>query len=337
MRAKGIFVTLFVTANLAGAAFALAQGNGNGNGKGNGGGGGGDEEPPAAFEPAIAYFDDGRKYKDIRLANRAGDQACLVLRSNQGQQELRGFSFDAANSQLAYSIDETGIYIASWSDNPCEITGSTEIHPLSAGNFPEFLDFSPSGQFLTWTAYDNPNIGDVRIWIYDASTGISRDLPLSGWVILGLRFSPEFPDSGELFFVGGDSSSPAGTQFSLFAYDVNAPVASGSNPRLVFDATPSGSSLDSFLAVTNPVGSEAPRVAVSQNGEIQQLDLSGQAVPDAEGIPGSEPVYSCDNTELVHNYQESWSRRETRITPANGGAYERWSRDELRWLDWICP
>lgn len=326
MLSKRLAISFVAAIGLAGAA--LAAPGGNGNGKGNGGNDGGGDDPSTTVEPAIAYFVRGRDYKDIRLANRAGDEACLVLRNNA----LRGFAFHGASNQLAYSLDDTGIYIASWTDDPCDIGSATEVRPLVEGNYPEYLDFSPDGQFLAWTEYNAPDIYDIKIWIHDADGG-ARPLPLSGWTILGIRFSPNFSQSGEIFFVGGDNSSPAGTQWSLFAYNINDP---GSYPRTVYDATPLGSSLDGFVGVTNPIGNQSARVAVSIDGEIRQLSLGGQPVQGTLAIPGFEPVYSCDNTEMVHVYRGDRRKRETRITSVDGSTFEQWSRDELRWLDWFC-
>lgn len=353
MRATTKIVAFILTASLAGATVAAPGGNGKGKG-GNDGGGGGDP-PTADFVPRIAYFSEGRKAKDLRLSNRAGDQACLVMQSANGSPTLRGFSFDAANRKLAYSVGESGIYLTSWgAQGPCFVESaanitheSFRIRGFGEGVHPEVMDFSPLGKKLVWTepnqAYTGPG-SEHRILLYDLETKAVSELPLIEWQISGIRFSPDFETSRELFFVGGPLDLSQGAYASLFAVNIDDVVsaATDSDPASDPDTIPDkiydgiNVSFDLFIGVTNPDGQGAAKVTFTDNNtkQIYQVPIGGGSIVT---FAGGEGTYSCDNTEIIHAFESSRSRRETRVTQADGSSSERWSRDELRWLDWLCP
>ncbi|WP_271079289.1 hypothetical protein [Aurantiacibacter sp. MUD61] len=348
---------LAITTTLAiviAASAATAQ-SGNGRGNGGGSGGGGNEEPPSAFVPAIAYFDQGRKYKDIRIANVAGDQACLVLRTGDGQRNLRGFDFDAANNRLAYSIDETGIFVTTWedADGPCNVASAgnvtdpaSRVRVLGAGDYPEVLDWSPDGRFLLWTEPDQEYTGlgsSTHVMIYDTVTEQVSLLPLESWGgtrlawgvdgdwgVGGIRFSPDFATTNEVVFVGASLDGSRGEYNSLFAFD----IAGTSAPRLLYDGA--STTFDLFINVTNPQGAAPSRVVFENvdRGELVQLPLVNG---NTTRWTGGEAEYSCDNARLVHQVAGRRGRASTYITSADGSGSTLFSSDGLRWLDWLCP
>jgi hypothetical protein len=323
---KHLISAVFVMTLAVGAASAAPP-----EGKGGGKGGGGNNPPVEPFVPAIAYLQDGRKTRDLRLANRAGDQACLVLQTNTGSPKLRSFVFDAANKRLAYSLSEEGVYLTNWIDDPCEVGQPIEIRQLEAGDHPEFMDFSPQGGFVAWTEPD-PNIEDAYTIVMHEIGGGNTTLALTGWRVGGLRFSPDFESSGELLFTGSaiDLSLGWGAYNSIFAYSTQTQAI-----RKVLD----GASfyLDPFLTVTNPQAVGPAKVAFTDldTKDLLQVRLSdGQVV---ETFPGYEAAYSCDNTELIHRGRGKGTKLFVYLTKADGSSSEFWSKSELRWFDWFCP
>lgn len=306
-------------------------------GKGGGKGGGKGEDPPAeTFVPAIAYFEESRKSKDLKLANRAGDAACLIVRSNDGEPKLRGFAYHAASNTLAYSKGGSGIYLASWGEDPCAI-GSGALIPDTGS--PEFLDFSPLGGKLIWreTHPDYTGSGTVgtasQIFVYDLSSAQVQELPLDLWAVGGVRFSPEFESTGEIVFRGGPLDGSEGLYDSLFVYDIDAPVSAGSNPRKIVDGA--GDYIDIVLSASSPGGGGEASVAYVQ-GTIHQVRISDgtQAGPS---IAGYEPAYSCDNSEIIYRYPASARRYEVRISSSDGNSTETWTKADLRFFEWFCP
>ncbi|WP_265529620.1 hypothetical protein [Sphingomicrobium marinum] len=327
------------------SAPAAAQ-NGKGNGKGNGGGG---SEPPAAFEPAIGYRYEGRGFTDIRLANRAGDQACTVLRFEDGGPRLRGFGLDAANMRLAYGLGNDAIYLATLTyvgENPCPVAleEDTElIGPTSSNSF-DFIDFSPDGALATWTESDEDYTGlgsSGIIAIYDLETGETTHLTLEQWhneprpewgtngewAVGSIRFSPDFAATNEIIFSGAPLNGYQGAYNSIWAYNINEMAA----PRKIYDGA--GIWIDAIVTVTNPQGMGEHRVAFTDNdtGNMLQVRVS-DGVP-VETFPASEPAYSCDNSELIHN----GGRRKIYITSADGTSSQRWGGSGMRFFDWFCP
>lgn len=315
-------------------------------GKGGGkGGGGGDEEPPAEpFAPAIAYFEDGRKYKDLRLANRAGDQACLVLRTAQGDDELRGFVYHARTKMLAYSRDNQGIYLASWGDDPCTVGDGTLIR---SGPNPEFMDFSPDGSLLTWaegdpdyTGFGSANI----VFIYEVATGVLTQFDLkqwggsrSDWGVNGewsasFRFTPDFATSNEVVVSGGPLDGSKGAYVSLFKYNLDELAA----PTLLLDGA--DIAFDAVVTITNPGGEGSARYAFTNNntGDVLQVRLSDGGVVGS--FKGYEPAFSCDNSEIIHQSSGGKGGKSAiSITSADGSSSTVWSSGNYRFFDWFCP
>lgn len=313
-------------------------------GKGGGRGGGGGDDPPAEpFAPSIAYFEESRKSKDLKLANRAGDQACLVVRSGSGSPKLQAFEYHAATKMLAYSIGNTGIFLASWGSDPCTIGEGTLIRGQVA---PGSMDFSPDGQYLVWREPDENYTGfgtAARIIIYDLSAGTTSEVSLKAWGgvrpewgvngewgLSQVHFSPDFATSNELIFVGGSLDGRFGEYDSLFAYDIDET----SVPRKLLDGASIG--FDFVLSVTNPGGTGQAKVAFTNNnnGQVIQLPINGGAT---SSFAGYEPEYSCDNSELIHRKDASSRKNEIRITSADGSSTETWSKASLRFFDWFCP
>lgn len=345
MRAS-IFLSTAALALAVAVSAAPPEGKGGGNG---GGGGDGGEDPPAeTFVPAIAYFEDGRKNKDLRLANRAGDQSCLVMRTAQGADELRGFVYHAGSKTLAYSRDNLGIYLTTWGNNPCTVSDGTLIR---SGPNPEFMDFSPDGRLLTWSEGD-PNytgFGSANIvFVYyvadvgeiSAGTLVQFDLKQWGgsqpeWGVNGewsasFRFTPDFATSNEVVVSGAPLDGSQGAYVSLFKYDLDETSA----PTLLLDGA--DIAFDAVVTITNPGGDGSARYAFTNNntGDVLQVRLSDGGVVGS--FTGYEPAYSCDNSELIHR-SGSGRKVETRITSADGTSTETWSNGNLRFFDWFCP
>lgn len=319
------------------AAFA-APPEGKGGGKGGGGGDSGGDPPPETFVPAIAYFEEGRKSKDLKLANRSGDVACLVASTPTGSPKLRGFAYDAANKHLAYSVSETAIYVVGWDLDPCDV--GTPIHtiPLSSGNHIETMDFSPNGNLLVWREEDYDYAGPATagiIHIYDLGTRSVRELPLRGWAAGEPRFSPDFARSNEVIFVGGGADGSLGTYASLYAYKIDSGVSPGTNPRKLLDGAPYN--FDHIYSVSNQGGIGDPSVVLGNHltGELLKVSIDTGSV--AAIADGNEPAYSCDNSELIYRYGTGGRRSEVRITSADGSSTEVWSKADLRFFDWFCP
>lgn len=342
MRASKVLSSVAIALTM-GVAVSAAPPEGKGGGKDKGGGDGGGD-PPALFVPAIAYFEEGRKSKDLKVANRAGDQACLVLSSSSGSPKLRGFEFDPSSSLLAYSIDNTGVFLASWGGDPCTIGQGTLIRSQVA---PENLDFSPDGRYLVWRepVDDWTGFGSAaKIFIYDVTAPDSEPTEVSledwggprpewgvngEWSVSNVRFSPDFVATNELIFVGGSLDGRFGEYASLFAYNINENY----EPRKLLDG--SNISFDYVFGVTHPNGAGDAKVAIlnNNNGRILQVPINGGT---ASSFVGGEPEYGCDNAELIHRTQ-SGRKFEIRITSADGSASELWSRADLRFFDWLCP
>lgn len=310
-------------------------------GKGGSKGGGGEDPPPEPFSPAIAYFEQGRQSKDLKLANRNGDQACLVMRSQSGAPTLRGFVYHAASKVLAYSIDNSGIFLATWDTDPC-LVGSGQLIRPSAN--PEFMDFSPDGKYLTWTEPVDGYSGfgsAAEIFIYNLESGTLSGVPLDAWGgtrpewgvdgewgIGPVLFSPDFLSSNELVFRGAPLDGSAGEYDSLFAYNIDGTTA----PRKFFDGA--GGGIDVVMSVSNPQGAGDARVAI-RKGPIRQIAISdGSQGPSFDGY---EPAYSCDNSELIHRTSPSSGKYQIQITSADGTSTETWSKANLRFFDWFCP
>lgn len=338
MRApKSVFLPSLAIVALMTASAVSAQGKKNGNG-----GGGGGDPPDPVFTPAIAYLEVGRKSKDLKLSNRAGDAACLVVSTPLSGARLSGFEFHAAEKVLAYSIGGQGIFLASWDDDPCTITN---VIPIRAGVAPESMDFSPDGRHLVWRETTEGYTGfgtAAQIFTYDRSSGLTSEVSLEDWGgvrpewgvdrewgLFQVHFSPDFENSNELIFVGGALDGSLGVYQSLFAYD----MSEGSPPRKLLDG--SGLSFDYVMSVTNPGGQGEAKVAFTDNdtSNIVQLAINdgGSTV-----FSGYEPEYSCDNSEIIHR-TGSGRRTEVRITSTDGGASETWSKADLRFFDWFCP
>ena len=310
-------------------------------GKGGGKGGGGGDDPPAEpFMPSIAYLEEGRKSIDLKLANRAGDQACLVLRSESGAR-IRGFVYHAASKVLAYSIPNIGIQLATWVDDPCVVGAGTLI---GSGGDTSYMDFSPDGNLLAWTEPDPGYTGfgtSSLVFVYDVGNGTLTQLDLEQWGgdrpewgVYGewstgsVRFSPDFSTTNELLFSGGPLDGSQGAYNSLFAYNIDETEP----PRKYYDGA--GDGIDSVMSVTNPTGTAEARIAITQ-GPVRQIAISdGSEGPTFDGY---EPAYSCDNSELVHRFRTNGGKYEIRITSADGGSTETWSKGKLRFFDWFCP
>lgn len=315
-------------------------------GKGGGKGGGGGEDPPAEpFVPAIAYFDSTSTAKQLRLANRAGDQACMVVETPDGGPKLRGFTYHAASKQLAYSISETGIYVTSWGSDPCKVDAPTQVRALSGGDHPEVMDFSPDGRYVVWTEpiHEYTGFGSpYLIYIYDTQEATVFEVSLlqwggvreewgvdREWSVGGIRFSPDFATSNELIFVGGPLDGSQGAYTSLFRYDI-----SGNSPPLkIYDGA--GMSFDQFISVTNPEGEGSHRVAFTDNETkiLVQVTLAGDEVIRFDA---REPAYSCDNTEIIYQAFLRKNRNSWFIADVDGTNAERWS-SAGSWFDWFCP
>ncbi|MBY6014377.1 hypothetical protein KUV75_05620 [Qipengyuania gaetbuli] len=315
-------------------------------GKGGGNGGGGGEDPPAEpFAPAIAYFDSTKTAKQLRLANRAGDQACMVVETPNGGPTLRGFTYHAASKRLAYSIGETGIYVTSWGSDPCKVDTPTRVRTLSGGDHPEVMDFSPDGRYVIWTEpiHEYTGFGSpYLIYIYDFDQDVFFPVPLDQWGgekvdwgvdgewgTSGIRFSPDFATSNEVIFIGAPLDGSAGLYDSVFAYDISGDTP----PRLIYDGE--NLSIEQFVSVTNPEGQgEAQIVLADRNsGELIQLTLDGTEV---RRFGGSEPAYSCDNSEILYQYSAGKRRNSWFIASVDGTNAELWSTSG-RYFDWFCP
>nr|WP_298895367.1 hypothetical protein [uncultured Altererythrobacter sp.] len=317
------------------ASAAPPEGKGGGKGGGNNGG----EDPPTdPFVPAIAYFEEGRKSKNLKLANRAGDQACMI----SDQQGLRGFEYHASSKVLAYSVSGIGVFLTSWGDDPCTVGNGTLIRNQAA---PENLDFSPYGRYLVWRepVEDYSGFGTAaRIMLYDLSDGSVSEVSLEAWGgvrpewgvngewgVSNIRFSPDFATTNEIIFVGGSLDGRFGEYDSLYTYSIDGANA----PKKLLDGA--SISFDFVFSVTSPAGSGVSKVAFrnNNNGQVVQLPINGGA---ASSFAGYEPDYSCDNSELIHRKDASSRKNEVRITSADGGSTETWSKASLRFFDWFC-
>lgn len=330
------------------SAPAAAQ-NGKGNGRGNGGG---NDGPPAAFEPAVAYQYSGKNYTDIRLANRAGDQACTVLRVDSGEPNLRGFELDAANMRLAYGLGGNAIFLATLTyvgEDPCPVAlaENTElIGPTSSAN-PEDLDFSPGGALLAWVENNEDYTGlgtSTIIVIYDLETREATPVSLEQWyneprpewgtngewATGSIRFSPDFETTNEIIFSGGPLNGSQGAYNSIWAYNINELTA----PRKIYDG--GGISIDSVVTVTNPQGLGDHRVAFTDNntGNTLQVRVSDGFVVDS--FLAYEPAYSCDNSELIHGASGRGRKTNVYITSVDGTSSERWGGSDMRFFNWFC-
>lgn len=342
MRVSKIFSTAAI-ALVLGAAVSAAPPEGKGGGKG--GGNGGDDEPPAeAFLPAIAYFEQSRKSKDLKLTNRAGDVACVVKQSGTSSAVLRGFVYDAANKMLAYSIGSRGIFLTTWDEDPCVVGDGTLIHSQAS---PEFMDFSPDGNYLVWreTVQDYSGFGTAsEIFFYDLSSGTVSNISLDAhggsrpewgvngeWAVSNVQFSPDFDPSNEdspdeLIFRGAPLDGSLGEYESLFSYNIDGQSA----PRKFYDG--GGDYIDIVMSVTNPTGGDEARIAITK-GHVRQIAISNGA--EGPTFDGYEPAYSCDNSEIIH--RSGTGKADIRITAADGSSTETWSKANLRFFDWFCP
>lgn len=328
------------------ASAAPPVGKGGGKDKGGGGDDGSGDPPAETFVPEIAYFEEDRKGKDLKLANRAGDAACVVLQSSSGSPKLRGFEFHAPSKLLAYSIDDTGIFLASWSDDPCFVGGEIQIRAQVA---PESLDFSPDGKFLVWreNVDDWTGLGTAaKIFIFDVTSPNSEPTEVSleawggerpEWGVNGewgissqVRFSPDFATSNELIFAGASLDGRFGEYDSLFAYNIDETTI----PRKLLDGA--NVLFDWVLSVTNPSGQGAAKVAFTNNntGEIIQIPINGGLATTFSAY--GEPEYSCDNFEIIHR-SGSGRKLNIEITGVDGTPIETWSKADLRFFDWFCP
>ncbi|MCT2560230.1 hypothetical protein N0B51_14700 [Tsuneonella sp. YG55] len=317
-----------------------------------GGGKGGSGDPPAAFEPAIGYKFSGRNYTDIRLANRAGDQACTVLRLPDGSPSLRGFVFDGANGRLAYGLEGDVIYLATLTyeaSNPsCPVAlakNTVAITPLTVAD-PETLDFSPRGDHLVWSEPNKAYTGygsAFDIVVFDIGAGEHTRIPLekwgttnpdwgvtNEWVATSTRFSPDFDNSGEIIFSGAPLSGVLGAYNSLFAVNVDGQT----EPRLIVNGA--SMQVDAIVTVTSPGGSGAHKVAFTDNntGKVRQHRISDGGL--VASFSGDEPAYSCDNSELIHSAKGKGGKPSIYITAADGSSSETWSSGGPRFFDWFC-
>lgn len=340
MRLHIIATTMLCCIALGSTAILAAPPEGKGGGKGGGGGGGGEDPPAQPFVPAIAYFQETRKSKDLRLANRAGDQACLVLQSASGEPKLRGFAYHAASNKLAYSTDGLGIRIATWGSDPCSVTSGPVIP--QTGN-PEFMHFSPDGSLLAWSEGDPDYTGfgsAYIIVIYDLSSGARTEFDLKQWggtrpewgvdgewSAGNVHFSPDFDSSNEIVFSGGPLDGSQGAYNSLFVFNLDGSSA----PQKFYDGA---GGMDSIMSVTRPSGAGVARMAISQ-GEIRQIVIDDGS--QGPSFDGTEPSYSCDNSEIIHRFATGkWNKYEIRITSSDGSSTETWSKANLRFFDWFC-
>lgn len=309
--------------------------------------GGGGEDPPAEpFVPAIAYFEELKTSKQLRLANRAGDQACMVLETPDGSPKLRGFTYHAATKRLAYSISETGIFVTSWNGDPCKVNAPARVRELSSGDHPEVMDFSPDGRYVAWTEpiHEYDGFGSAYlIYMYDFDQNVFFPVPLhqwggrkeewgvdGEWATSGIRFSPDFATSNELIFIGAPLDGSAGPYESIFAYDIGGSTP----PRLVYDGA--NLSIEQFVSVTNPEGQGEARIILADrnSGELIQLGLDGTEV---RRFTGSEPAFSCDNTEILYKASAGKRRSGWYIAKVDASGAELWSSGSVRWFDWFCP
>jgi hypothetical protein len=329
MDSKGKFVLALIALSLAGGALAAPGGNGKGKGGGKG-------DPPADFIPAIAYMVETNKYEDIRIANVEGDQSCLVLRINKSDPpgQLRAFAVSAATRRLAYSR-AGNLYVTTWTDNPCMVAstptpvveGQTEFGSDSSI---EALDFSPDGQELVWTINPTVQDGSRDLVFYNFDVALPAPVRVSTdhWFVT-VRFSPDYADTGNLFFTGREATG-AGGMYDLFRYS----RTSGNAVRIA-----TGPNFDSTVAVSNPDADLGVRVAVRDNdsGFIKQYDGAGSLSEPLIVGYDAELAYSCDNDTIVYRYAVNWRNKDAYMGARDGSSQQIWSSSDLRDFDWICP
>ncbi len=331
MRKPTYLLAPIVTLAFAIAAYA-APPEGKGGGKGGGGGNGGGEDPPSEFVPAIAYKVESKKYEDIRLANVEGDQSCLVLRINKSNAagRLRGFTYSASRKRLAYGLDGD-LYLATWTDDPCSVqTSSSPLLPA----LPTYseradisnIDFSPDGSKLVWALNSQTDDTTRDIVVLDIDAGTSPQRIETGFNVFDPSFSPNFADSGEVFFTGDNS---VGIRV-VGAYNLNT-----GNTRTV---VPSSGNLDSSMAVSNPASSGFVRIAVRDNdsGFLQQHDDQGALAESLISARDANLAYSCDNTQILYRFSVNWKNVDVYIGARDGTSAQIWSSDDLRDPEWLC-
>lgn len=339
MHASRLLPTVTIALALAFAASAAPpEGKGGGKDKGGGGNDGGD--PPAEFVPAIAYFTESNKSKDIQISNVEGDQACLVQRFPKGAADgdLSTFSINGRTKRMVYGRGGN-IYLATWTNDPCNMSFSSA--PLISAP-PTFdgvgainsLDFSPDGNLIVWTL--NPTVDDDSrdILIYDFNgDGSFNRIDTDYWARFP-RFSPQFsstdPATQELFFTGrpANGSRP----YNVYSYQLSdgavRTIASGLNFSVA-------------LSVSNPNSSVGVRIAAEDidNGQLRQYDASGSGseVENAIQSASAEMAYSCDNSQIIFRFAVNWKNNDAVISARDGSSARTYSTSDLRDFDWICP
>lgn len=286
MPMKGIFVTLFVTANLAGAAFALAQGNGNDKGKG---GGGGTEEPPAAFEPEFAGIRLGGRNKPNELILTNRDASTEITAHTAGGIWMGvDLSIDTAGL-IAFVIDNV-LYLQSWSgDNGFTLSDAEPIYFSPERMGP--ADFSPDGDRLAFLEEQGgkPVLKICNIHPAEFSCdSLVTQTALSGWQLQLVRFHPD--DNDAVVFSGLPPTAISGG--GIYTYTLGA--SSPSHGALIPDI------IDFDDVGASGVNGE-PLVVTSNGGEATFFSLADgdQVFPSFEGF-GYGYRFNCNSDALLY-------------------------------------
>jgi hypothetical protein len=171
-------------------------------------------KPPttSSFAPEIGYTYASGNYKDLRLANRAGDKAILVHRTSYGSSLTFDLS-DEGTKRIAYQ-DAGRLFIRTWSVTTSAVSVSNPVAiPLPIGRA-ERMDFSPDGGKLAVSYIATPefrdqgglNVVDLNRVDDPATPADERVLPvLSNWHVFRVRWSAA--DPGNIYFWGAPYSS----------------------------------------------------------------------------------------------------------------------------------
>lgn len=277
-------------------------------------------KPPttANFQPEIIYSYASGNYTDLRLANRAGDQAILVHRSTTGL-GLFDASIEGPN-RIAYR-EGLGLFVRTWSSNPVTVSAPQPIY--SGPGSPEGVDFSPDGGELAFATLGT----NSQIFIYNFAQGELTSV-LNSYSVILVRWDPV---DRVLYFSGSPKLS--GSPYSLRKLDLRlADLPETPEDERVTALFPASGGLVDFDVSRAPVTNAETRLLVHVQSEIGLWRTDGSF--DRKVADGSNAHFNCRNDAIIHRAFAT-RRPPTRITHLSGG-FETWSTDSnISRTDWI--